>query len=233
MGARLRLSLCACKTAWLAPESLVSMGPRPHLSFCAFKTTWLASESLVFMGLSPHLWPLHAKQRLWDQNYKSLWVTALHCSFCNQNSNFRTKITSLYGSQPSFVTFTWKTATFGSELQVSMGPALICGFCMQNSNFMTRITSLSGSQTSPMVFCLQKSVISTSLHGSQTSPVVLCLKTAWLAPELLFSMGPRPHLSFCAFKIPWLASELLVSMGPKLRLLMCECKTACLEPEWR
>ena len=32
------------------------------------------------------------------------------------------RITSLYGSQPSFVAFACKTATLGAELQVSMGP---------------------------------------------------------------------------------------------------------------
>ena len=31
-------------------------------------------------------------------------------------------MTSLYGSQPSFVPFASKTATLGPELQVSMGP---------------------------------------------------------------------------------------------------------------
>ena len=43
----------------------------------ACKTAWLASEWQVSMGPSPHLWFLHAKQRLLDQNYKSLWVPHL------------------------------------------------------------------------------------------------------------------------------------------------------------
>ena len=29
------------------------------------------------MGPTPHLWFLHAKQRLYDQNYKSLWFPDL------------------------------------------------------------------------------------------------------------------------------------------------------------
>ena len=33
------------------------------------------------MGPSPHLWFLQAKQRLLDQNYKSLWVPDLTCRF--------------------------------------------------------------------------------------------------------------------------------------------------------
>ena len=52
-----------------------------------------------------------------------LWVPALICGFYKQNSDFWIRITSLYRSQPTFVAFTCKTATFGSELQVSMGPS--------------------------------------------------------------------------------------------------------------
>ena len=33
------------------------------------------------MGPSPHLWYLDAKQRLFDQNYKSLWVPDLTFRF--------------------------------------------------------------------------------------------------------------------------------------------------------
>ena len=102
---RPHLSFCACKTAWLAPELLVSvgssshlwfcafktatlwpqllvsMGPRPHLWFSACKTACLASELLVSMDPSPHLWFLHAKQRLLDPNSKSLCVPDITCSF--------------------------------------------------------------------------------------------------------------------------------------------------------
>ena len=49
------------------------------------------------MGPSPHLWFLHAKLRLYDQNYKSLLVPHL-----------------IYG---------FKTASLAPELQVSMGPS--------------------------------------------------------------------------------------------------------------
>ena len=73
-GSRPSSVVFACKTATLGSELEVSMGPRPHLWFCAFKTATLASELLVSMGPSPHLWFLQAKQRLLDQNYKSLWV---------------------------------------------------------------------------------------------------------------------------------------------------------------
>ena len=128
-GPRLCLVICACETARLAPELLISKGPRPHLSFCACKTTWLASELLVSMGASPHLWFLHAKQRLLDQNYKSLSVPDFPKIFRIQNSAFCTKISSLYWSQRSSVVFAFKTATFRSELRVSIGPRPHLSFC--------------------------------------------------------------------------------------------------------
>ena len=85
MGPRPQLSFCACKTPWLAPKLLITtatlwrelivyMGLRPHLSFYACKTTWLAPELLVSLDPCPHLWFLHSKQRLLDQNFKSLLV---------------------------------------------------------------------------------------------------------------------------------------------------------------
>ena len=60
------------------------MGPRHDLSFCACTTACLESELPVSMGPSPHLWFLHAKQRLLDQNYKSLWVPDLTCRFVHE-----------------------------------------------------------------------------------------------------------------------------------------------------
>ena len=36
------------------------------------------------MGPSPHLWFLHAKQRLLDQIYKSLWVPDLTYGFLQE-----------------------------------------------------------------------------------------------------------------------------------------------------
>ena len=42
--------------------------------------------------------------------------------FCMQNNAISVRITSLYGSQPTFLVFACKTATLGPELQVSMSP---------------------------------------------------------------------------------------------------------------
>ena len=46
-----------------------------------------------------------------------------------QNNVISIRITSLYWSQPSSVVFACKTATFGSELQASMGPCYHLWFC--------------------------------------------------------------------------------------------------------
>ena len=170
------------------------MGSRYDLSFCAFITTSLAPELVVSMGPCLHLWFLLAKQRLLDQNYKSLlvpdltcscvhakqcdlhqndkpiWVPALICEFqvwpvvlCIHNNVISTWISSLYGSLPSSVVFACKTATFGPELQVSIGPR-------------------------PHL------------------PLCAC-KTVRFASEWQTYMGSSPHLWFCAFKTATLGSD--------------------------
>ena len=73
----------ACKTATFGAEFQGFMGPRHDLSFCACKTAWLASEWLVSMSPSPHVWFLDAKQCLLDRNNKSLWVPDITCRCVN------------------------------------------------------------------------------------------------------------------------------------------------------
>ena len=93
----------AFKTATFGAEFQGFMGPRHDLSFCACKTAWLASELLVSMSPSSHVCFWDAKQRLLDQNDKSIWVLALISCLVNANSDFRTRLTCLYGSQTSSV----------------------------------------------------------------------------------------------------------------------------------
>ena len=105
MGPRPYLSFCACKTATLGPDLQVCMGPRPHLRFwalitgclaqeqkdyngsrpqlwfCTCKTATLGLELQVSVGPRPQLWILHAKQRLLDQNNKSLCLPHMTCHF--------------------------------------------------------------------------------------------------------------------------------------------------------
>ena len=125
-----------------------------------------------------------------------------------------------------------KTACLASELLVSMGPSPHVCFCMQNSDFWTRIANLYGSQISPAVLCLQCRVSSiriTSLHGSQLSCVVFGCNRATFGQEKQVSMSPRHNLSLCACKIAWLAPELLLSMCPNPHLWFLDAKQRLLD----
>ena len=99
------------------------MNLRLHLSFCACKTTRLASEILVSLCPSPHLWFLLAKQRFRSRITSLCGSQTSPMVFCIQNSDFSTRIASLYGSEPSSVVLAFKTATLGPEKLVSIGPS--------------------------------------------------------------------------------------------------------------
>ena len=119
------------------------------------------------------------------------------------NSVLNIRITSLYGSPPSWLVFGCKAAPF------------------------VQITSLYGSQTEPVVLCMQNGVITTlntCLYGSQLLSLVFACKTAPFGAELQVCIGPWPHLSFCACKTASLASELLISRGPSPRLWFLDAK---------
>ena len=132
MGPRLHLLIWAHITACLAQEALVSMGSS---SFCMQKsdfwgriTTLYGSQTtpvvfcMQYSVISTRITCLylsqcflHAKQLLFDQNHKSLWVPALTCCFVHEKSDFWGRITTLYWSQPSSVVFACKTETSGAE----------------------------------------------------------------------------------------------------------------------
>ena len=107
-------------------------------------------------------------------------------------------------------------------------------FANKNRVLSTKITSLYGSQTSPVDLCMLNREFRTritSLSWFQLSCVVFACETASLGPELQVSIGPRPHLWFCAFKTVTLQPELQVCIGPSPHLLFCAFKTANLVPE--
>ena len=109
---------------------------------------------------------------------------------------------------------TWNTSLYGYQPS-----AVFLG--MQSRNFWTRITSLSGSHSSHIVLCMQYCMIITritSLCRSQPLPVVFACKTATFGEELQVSMGRRHPLSYCECNTAWLAPELLVSLGPSPHL---------------
>ena len=120
-------SLTSLVDLWMLNSVLISgmtlvYCSQPSFVVLRIHNRTLTSELLVSRDPSPHLWLFHAKQRLQDQNYNSLSVPDLNFVFCIQNSDFSTRIASLYWSQPPFVAFACKTAALGPELQVSMGP---------------------------------------------------------------------------------------------------------------
>ena len=153
MGSSLHLWFCAFKTATLGEKLQVSMGPRPHMWFSACKTACLASELLVSMGPSPHVWFLDAKQRDLRQNDKSIWVPALICAFFNlQNSDFRTRLTSLYGSRPHLWFWGHITACLAQEEKDSMGSSPHVWYCEWKSATLAHEIQVSVSQPSFVVF---------------------------------------------------------------------------------
>ena len=116
---------------------------------------------------------MHAIQRVYHQNNLSLWVPTFICGFCMQNSDFWSRITSIYVSQLSSVVFAYTTAHSGPEFQVCTGPRL-------NLWFWAHITA-----------CLTQEYRD---YMCSSPRLWFCAcKTATLALELLVSMGPNPH----------------------------------------
>ena len=128
-----------------------------------------------------------------------------------------------------------KTAWLGPEFQVSMCPRPHLWFWAHITASLTQKNKrLYWFQPSPVVLCMQNSdfrIRITSLCGSRHDLSFCTCTTAWLAPELLGSLGSSPHLWFCAFKTATLWPQLLVSMGPRPHLWFSAFKTACLASE--
>ena len=185
------------------------MEPRPHLSFCASKIAWLASELLVSIGPSPYLWFLHAKQRVLEQNYKSLRSQTSPVVLCMQNSVISIRISSLYGSHLSSVVFTYKTARYVPEILVSMGYRPFLSFC--------------ACKTATLGPDLQVCM------GPRPHLRLWALITACLAQEQKGYIGSRPHLWFCASKTATLGLELQISVGPRPHLWIVHAKQRLLD----
>ena len=141
-----------------------------------------------------------------------------------ENSNFSTWITSLYVSQPSSVVFACKTAHFGPEFQVTMGPSphlrilhtkqrvlaqnykslwvpdLTCPFVQsKRPDLHQNIKSI----LVPALicgFCMQNSDFwtrITNLYGSQTSPVVLCMQYSVISTRITCLWVPTLICGVC------------------------------------
>ena len=131
------------------------------------------------------------------------------CGFCIQNSDFWTRITSLYVSQTSPVLFVCKTAWFASELQVPLGPRPHLFFCAWKTSWLAPELLVSMGSSPHLWFC--------------------AFKTATLEPELHVSIGPRPHVWYFACKTAFLASEILVSKDSSPHLPFLDAKQRLLD----
>ena len=112
-----------------------------------------------------------------------------HLSICaKQNSMISIGITSLHATQPLSVVFACKTASFGAELQVSIGRRPHLSFCA----------------------CITAWLASESLVSMGPIPHLWFShsKLRIYAPEILVSMGSRPFLSFCVYKTATLGPDL-------------------------
>ena len=78
---------------------------------------------------NPHVWFLDAKQQLLDWDNNSLWVPDITCRFVHEKQRNYYQNYCIYWSHPLSVVFAIKIATFGAELQVSMGPRPHLSFC--------------------------------------------------------------------------------------------------------
>ena len=148
----------ACKTAWLAPELQVSMGLSPRLCFLhAKQRLWTRITSLYGSQTSSVLLSMQ-NSVICSKMTSSHGFQPSSVVLCMKNSDFWSRITGLcgsqtspvvlclqnsvmrlrlYRSQPLSVFFACKTASFGAELQVSMGPRPHLSFCACTTSCLT------------------------------------------------------------------------------------------------
>ena len=154
------------------------------------------------MDPSSHLWLLPSKQRLYDKNYKSQCVPDLNfvCFFCIQNSDFSTRIASLYWSQPSSVVFACKTATLWPELIVSMGTRPHLSFWACKITWLATEILVYMGHSPHLWFLKVKHRLLDQNYKSIWVPDLsygfFACKTTWLVSELQVSMVPSSHLWF-------------------------------------
>ena len=173
-----------------------------------------------------------------------------------QYSVISTGIPWLYGSQPLSVVFGCTTATFGAELQVSIGPRHDMSFCGCKTAWLAT-EKLVSMGPSPHVWFLdakqwlldrnnkslwvpditcrcvhENSVIRTrisSLYVSQASSVVLSTHNCVLNTKQKDYIGSSRHLWFCECKTATLGLELQVSVGPRPNLWFLRAKHRILD----
>ena len=91
-----------------------------------------------------------------------------------QNTVPSIRITSLYGSQSSSVVFAFKTATFGTELQVFMGPSHDLSFCAYKTAWLASELLVSMSPISHVWFLDAKQRLLDRNNKSLWVPDITC-----------------------------------------------------------
>ena len=127
--------------------------------------------------------------------------------------------------------FAHKTATFGPELQVSMGPTPhLCFFCMQNNVISIRITSLYVFQPSSLVFVCKSATFGTELqvYGSQTSPVDLWMQNSVLRPRMTLVYCSQPSSVVLCIQNSDFSIRITSLYGSQPSFVFFACKTATL-----
>ena len=83
IGSNSHLSFSACKSAWLAPKLLVSMGPSHNLSFLCMQNSVISTCITSLYGSQPSSVVFACKTATFGPEYKSLWVPDLTCRFAH------------------------------------------------------------------------------------------------------------------------------------------------------
>ena len=121
-----------------------------------------------------------------------IWPVVL----CMYKSVLIIRIISLYGSQHSSVVFACKTAPFGPELHVSVCTRPHLSFCACNTTWLAPESLVS---MGPSGFCIQNSVFwsrITTLYWSQTTPVVFCMQYSVISTRIT-----------CLYRSQWFLHE--------------------------
>ena len=175
------------------------------------------------------------------------------------NSVLSTRITCLYVSQPSSVVFACKTATFGPELQVSMGTRPHQSLCACKTTSLPSEILVSVSPRPHLPFCACKTACvapeilvsmgvpaltcgfwmqnsdfltrTTSLYGSQTSPVIFSMPNIAISIRIkrLYCLQPSPVV-LCMQNSDF-RTRITSLCGSKTPPVDFVCKTAPFGPE--
>ena len=168
------------------------MDPRPHLWILIAKQRLLDQHtSLYVYQISPGALCMQnsvrsiriptsgfciKKSDFWTSIIHLYWSQRSPVVLCMQYIVISNRIICLYRSQPWSVVFEGKTATFGPDIQVCMGPRPHLSLCARKTSWVAPELQVSVGPRSHLALC--------------------ACKTACVASESLVSMGPSPHLWF-------------------------------------